>query len=169
MAIHTLKAKYKAKDDSTSCVRHVFCASKDQKDIYYQFEDKPNANSEPDAAAKTKIPTPPPVAAMPAVVAPPIAPTTTAGHAISIEDVPICAVDILAIIDSQKLKKQLSEIPLSKSIKDLSSAYWMCCQMSLTRHIQCHRLPQHPSLPPLSSSTTPTTSFFLRYPPPTMP
>ena len=114
MAVHTLKAKYEAKDDSTSRIRHVFCASKDQKDIYYQFEDEPDANSEPDAAAETEIPTPPPVAAAPAVVAPPVAPTTTAGPAISIEDVPIRAVDILAVIDSRKLKKQLSEIPLSK-------------------------------------------------------
>jgi 3-oxoacyl-ACP reductase-like protein len=30
-------------------------------------------------------------------------------------------VDILAIIISQKLKKQLSEVPLSKSIKELSN------------------------------------------------
>ena len=46
----------------------------------------------------------------------------TASPAISIENVPICAVDILAIIVSQKLKKQLSEIPLSKSIKELSNS-----------------------------------------------
>jgi len=35
MAIHTLKAKYEAKDDSTSRVHHIF--SKDRKEIYYQF------------------------------------------------------------------------------------------------------------------------------------
>ena len=29
VAIRTLKAKYEAKDDSTSRIRHVFCASKD--------------------------------------------------------------------------------------------------------------------------------------------
>jgi 3-oxoacyl-ACP reductase-like protein len=40
---------------------------------------------------------------------------------VSIEDVPIRAVDILAVIVSQKLKKQLSEVPLSKSIKELSN------------------------------------------------
>jgi len=37
MAIHTLKAKYEAKDDSTSRVHRIFCASKDRKEIYYQF------------------------------------------------------------------------------------------------------------------------------------
>ena len=73
MAICTLKAKYKAKDYLTSHIHHVFCALKDQKDIYYQFEDKPYANS---GAAKTVIPTPPLMAAVPAIVASPVTPTT---------------------------------------------------------------------------------------------
>jgi 3-oxoacyl-ACP reductase-like protein len=42
----------------------------------------------------------------------------TAGPA-SIEDVPIHAIEILAVIVSPKLKKQLSEVPPSKSIKEL--------------------------------------------------
>jgi len=33
MAIRTLKAKYKSKDDSIGHVHRVFCASKDQKEI----------------------------------------------------------------------------------------------------------------------------------------
>src|SRR6267142_610722 len=116
MAARTLKAKYEAKDDSTGHVRRIFCASKDQKEIYYQFED------EPDVPAESATPTPPPVAPAPAAVASPTpTPTTTVSSAASIEDVPIRAVDILAAIVSQKLKKQLSEIPLSKSIKDLSN------------------------------------------------
>jgi len=61
------------------------------------------------------------VAAVPAIAAASTPPPTTANPSASIEDVPIRAVDILAIIVSQKLKKQLSEIPLSKSIKDLSN------------------------------------------------
>ena len=121
MAVRTLKAKYETKDDSTSCVRRVFCASKDQKEIYYQFEDELDSTPESDAPAETTTPTPPPVPAVPAIVATPIPPPTTANPAASIEDVPIRAVDILAVIVSQKLKKQLSEIPLSKSIKDLSN------------------------------------------------
>ena len=116
MATRTLKAKYETKDDSTGHVRRVFCASRDQKEIYYQFEDEPEATSEPDGPAEA---TPTTVAAAPVVVAPP--PTTTASPAASIEDVPIRAVDILAVIVSQKLKKQLSEVPLSKSIKELSN------------------------------------------------
>jgi 3-oxoacyl-ACP reductase-like protein len=119
MAVRTLKAKYEAKDDSTSRVRRVFCASKDQKEIYYQFEDEPDVTPQSDAPAETTMSTSLPVVAVPAMVATP--PPTTANPAASIEDVPIRAVDILAVIVSQKLKKQLNEIPLSKSIKDLSN------------------------------------------------
>lgn len=117
MAVRTLKAKYEAKDDSTSRVRRVFCASKDQKEIYYQFEDEPDVTPQSDAPAETTTSAPIPVVA----VATPTPPPTTANPAASIEDVPIRAVDILAVIVSQKLKKQLNEIPLSKSIKDLSN------------------------------------------------
>ena len=109
MATRTLKAKYETKDDSTGHVRRVFCASKDQKEIYYQFEDEPEATPEQDATAEAASPAAAPVAAPP---------TATVGPAASIEDVPTRAVDILAVIVSQKLKKQLSEVPLSKSIKE---------------------------------------------------
>ncbi|KAF8271214.1 fatty acid synthase [Lactarius quietus] len=106
MAVRTLKAKYETKDDSTSV------------EIYYQFEDEPEAASEAEAPAETA--TPAPVVAAPVVVTS-SAPAAPAGPATSIEDVPIRAADILASIVSQKLKKQLSEIPMSKSIKDLSN------------------------------------------------
>ena len=119
MATHTLKAKYETKDDSTGHVRQVFCAYKDQKEIYYQFEDELEANSESDAPAEVANPSPTPVATVPVVVATP--PPTISGPAASIEDAPIRAVDILAVIVSQKLKKQLSEVPLFKSIKELSN------------------------------------------------
>lgn len=44
-----------------------------------------------------------------------------------------------------------------------------CSQFSLTGYFQRHRLPLHPSLLRLPSSTTPTTSSFLPFLPPTMP
>ncbi len=120
MAIPTLKSKYQTKDGLTCHFRQIFCASKDQKEIYYQFEDKPEATSEPDAPVKAADPVPTPVAAAPVVIAtPPL--TATSGPGTSVEDVSICTVDILAIIISQKLKKQLSEVPLSKLINKLSN------------------------------------------------
>jgi 3-oxoacyl-ACP reductase-like protein len=94
-------------------------ATRTLKAIYYQFEDEPEATSESDAPAEAANPATTPAAAPLVYAAPP--PTATISPAASIEDVPIRAVDILAVIVSQKLKKQLSEIPLSKSIKDLSN------------------------------------------------
>ncbi|KAH9973580.1 hypothetical protein BGW80DRAFT_1252123 [Lactifluus volemus] len=120
MAVRTLKAKYEAKDDLTSVVRRVFCALKHQKEIYYQFENDLEVTSEPDAASETAPPAPTPLPSVPVAVA--TATPAAAGPAVTIEDTPIRAVDILAAIFSQKLKKKLSEIPLSKSIRDLSAA-----------------------------------------------
>ena len=118
MAIRTLKAKYETKDDSTGHVRRVFRASKDEREIYYQFEDEPVATSEPDAPAEAANSASAPVAAAPVVVAAP--PTANTSPAASIEGVPIRAVNILDVVVSQMLKK-LSEASLSKSIKKLSN------------------------------------------------
>ena len=71
MAVHTLKAKYEAKDNSTGQVHHIFCASKDQKEIYYQFEDGPEATPEQDTPVEAANPAPTPVAAVPSVHAAP--------------------------------------------------------------------------------------------------
>ena len=46
------------------------------------------------------------------------------GASLNFHNVPTCAVDILAVIVSQKPKKQPSEVPLSKSIKELSKALY---------------------------------------------
>src|SRR5258708_4194122 len=54
MASRTLKAKYEAGDDSTSRTRTILCHAKNPKEIYYQFEDEPEAAaSEPPASAVT--------------------------------------------------------------------------------------------------------------------
>ncbi|EMD30932.1 hypothetical protein CERSUDRAFT_78517 [Gelatoporia subvermispora B] len=77
------------------------------------FEVEPEADSAEPAEAETAASTP--VAAVPVAAA--AAPCTS--PAASIEDVPLKAVNILAISAAQKLKKQLNEIPLFKSVKDL--------------------------------------------------
>jgi len=114
MATRTLKAKYEAGDDSVSRTRVIYCHAKNPKEIYYQFEDEPEAAAEstpadePAAAPTTIVQTP-------AVVAPPAA----SGPVAQIADEPIRALDILLIIIAQKLKKKIEEIPVSKAIKDL--------------------------------------------------
>ena len=56
MSVCTLKAKYETEDDSAGRVHRVFCASKDQNDIYYQFEDEPGAAPEQDSPAEATNP-----------------------------------------------------------------------------------------------------------------
>ncbi|KAJ7067175.1 fatty acid synthase [Mycena amicta] len=113
MATRTLKAKYEAKDDSISRTRTILCHSKNVKEIYYQFEDETEAAAvEPETSAAA---TATPAASAPVVVAA----TAPSGPVATIEDVPVKAIDILSVIVAQKLKKQVNEVPLSKSIKDL--------------------------------------------------
>ncbi|KAJ7200860.1 acyl transferase domain-containing protein [Mycena pura] len=114
-ATRTLKAKYEAKDDSISRTRTILCHAKNAKEIYYQFEDEPEASeSDPDTAdAVTLAP------AVTGVPAPVVAAPAPSGPVAAMEDVPIKAIDILTVIVAQKLKKRVDEVPLSKSIKGL--------------------------------------------------
>ncbi|KAJ7158521.1 fatty acid synthase [Mycena filopes] len=115
MATRTLKAKYETEDDSISRTRTILCHAKNVKEIYYQFEDELEAASEAPAEAATPAPAVAAAAASPA----PVAAAAPSGPAATIEDVPIKAIDILTVIVAQKLKKQVNEVPLSKSIKEL--------------------------------------------------
>ncbi|KAE9385002.1 hypothetical protein BT96DRAFT_1093513 [Gymnopus androsaceus JB14] len=116
MATHTLKAKYEMQEDCVSLTREILCHAKHSKEIYYLFEDDASAASKPEVEAPAAASAP--VASTPAPVA--IAtPVGASGPAASIEDFPIKSSDILIAIVSQKLKKPVSEISMSKSIKDL--------------------------------------------------
>ncbi|KAI0342734.1 fatty acid synthase [Trametopsis cervina] len=114
MASRTLAAKYETQDDSISHKRLIYCHAKHTKEVYYQYEDEPEAAEE---AAPESAPAASPAAAAAPVVAAPVAPP--AGAVASIEDAPVKAIDILSVVVAQKLKKKVEEIPLSKSIKDL--------------------------------------------------
>ena len=115
MATRTLKAKYESEDVSISRTRSVFCSAKNVKEIYYQFEDEPEASpvASEEAPSTSSAPTSAPTVV---AVAAPVAPS---GGAAAIPDEPIKAVDTLRVIIAQKLKKKVDEVPLSKTIKDL--------------------------------------------------
>ncbi|KAJ5886303.1 Fatty acid synthase subunit alpha [Penicillium subrubescens] len=117
MARRTLASKYEAYDAATSVQRQILCYNKDAKEIYYDVdpvEDEPEAAAEaPAAAAGASAP----AAAAPAAAAAP--PPPSAGPAAAVEDAPVTAVDILRSLVAQKLKKGLSDVPLTKAIKDL--------------------------------------------------
>ena len=113
MATRTAKAKYETQDDSVCHTRQVLCHAKHTKEVYYQFEDEPEAAAETEEAEPATATAPVAAAAAAAPVAAPIAPP--AGGAASIEDAPLKAIDVLVAIIAQKLKKKVEEIPLSKS------------------------------------------------------
>ncbi|KAK7463431.1 fatty acid synthase alpha subunit Lsd1 [Stygiomarasmius scandens] len=113
MATRTLKAKYETQDDCVSRTREIFCHAKHSKEIYYQFEDAVEESAPSEEAVPSATPS------APVAVAAPVAAAPAAAAAASIEDAPVKSVDILTVIVAQKLKKQVNEIVMSKSIKDL--------------------------------------------------
>jgi len=117
MARRTLAAKYEAYDAAQSLQRQILCYNKDAKEIYYDVEPVEEEEERP-AESSSAAPTPSASAegAAPPAVLPPSAST---GPAAAVADEPVQAVDIVRSLIAQKLKKPLSEIPLSKAIKDL--------------------------------------------------
>ena len=121
MARRTLASKYEAYDAATSVQRQILCYNKDAKEIYYDVdpvEDEPEA-PEPSTIAAPSAPAAPAPAAAAAAAPPAAAPPQNAGPATAVEDAPVTAVDVLRTLVAQKLKKTLTDISLSKAIKDL--------------------------------------------------
>ena len=118
MAKRTLAAKYEAYDAARSVQRQVLCYKKDGPDIYYDvepIEDEPVAAAPASSSAAPSASAPAAAAPVAAAAAPP----PGAGPAAAVADAPVSAVDILRTLVAQKLKKPLTDIPLSKAIKDL--------------------------------------------------
>ena len=120
MAKRTLASKYEAYDAALSVQRQILCYNKDAKEIYYDVDPV-----EEEAAAPAAGGTPAPSSSAPASASTP-APAAAApsrppssGPAPAVADAPVSAVDIVRSLIAQKLKKPLTDIPLSKAIKDL--------------------------------------------------
>ncbi|THC97468.1 hypothetical protein EYZ11_003056 [Aspergillus tanneri] len=114
MARRTIASKYEAYDAATSVQRQILCYNKDAKEIYYDV-DPVEEEPEMAAAPAASIPAPAPAVATAPVSLPP----ASTGPAAAVEDAPVTAVDVLRTLVAQKLKKSLSDVPLSKAIKDL--------------------------------------------------
>ena len=118
MAKRTLASKYEAYDAAKSVQRQILCYNKDAKEIYYDVDPVVEEEAAPAATDGTSSASAAPVAtSAPAKVAAP--PPPSSGPAAAVADVPVAAVDIVRSLIAQKLKKSLSDIPLSKAIKDL--------------------------------------------------
>ncbi|KAI9757773.1 MAG: 3-oxoacyl-[acyl-carrier-protein] synthase [Chaenotheca gracillima] len=119
MAKRTLASKYEAYDAALSVQRQILCYNKDAKEIYYDVEpveDEPTPAAGDVSSGAAPAPSSGAPSAAPAASAPP---PSNAGPAAQVPDVPVPAVDIVRALVAQKLKKPLTEIPLSKAIKDL--------------------------------------------------
>lgn len=121
MATRTIKAKFESYDAALSLQRQVLCYSKDQKEIYYTPD--PADLAEPETAAEaapaSADTTATPAAAPAPVAAAPVAAAPAAGPAADVADEPVTAGLVLHTLVAHKLKKTLSDIPMSKAIKDL--------------------------------------------------
>ena len=120
MAKRTLASKYEAYDAALSVQRQILCYNKDAKEIYYDVDPVEEETAAPAASATpastSSAPSSSPASA-PAVA--PSPPPPSAGPAAAVADAPVAAVDIVRSLIAQKLKKPLTDIPLSKAIKDL--------------------------------------------------
>lgn len=115
MARRTLASKYEAYDAATSVQRQILCYNKDAKEIYYDVDPVEEEPEPTEPSTSTPVPSAPAAPAPAAAAAPP----QNAGPAAPVEDAPVSAVDVLRTLVAQKLKKGLTDIPLSKAIKDL--------------------------------------------------
>ncbi|KAI0243885.1 fatty acid synthase alpha subunit Lsd1, partial [Massospora cicadina] len=115
MADRTLKTKYAAYDDARNFQRTTLCCTKNEKEIYYAVDPE---EAEPVAKPEAK-PAAEPVAAPAPVAAAPVAAPVARGPAQTIQDVPLKASTVLHVIIAQKLKKELGQVPMSKTIKDV--------------------------------------------------
>jgi fatty acid synthase subunit alpha len=115
MARRTLASKYEAYDAAQSLQRQILCYNKDAKEIYYDVEpvdeEQMPAASAGNSDSSATLP--------PAAAAPVAAPSASAEPAAQVGDAPVQAIDIIRSIVAQKLKKSISDIPLTKAIKDL--------------------------------------------------
>ena len=120
MAKRTLASKYEAYDAAKSVQRQILCYNKDAKEIYYDVDPVVEEEAAPAAVDGSTAPSPsaPTASSALAAAAAPLSPPSS-GPAAAVSDVPVQAVDIVRSLIAQKLKKPLTEIPLSKAIKDL--------------------------------------------------
>ncbi|KAL7270275.1 3-oxoacyl-[acyl-carrier-protein] synthase [Rhizina undulata] len=116
MARRTLAAKYEAYDAAQSLQRQILCYNKDAKEIYYDVEPVVEEETPTEAPSSAPSATASAAAAAPAAAA---AAAPSAGPVAQVPDAPVQAVDIVRSLIAQKLKKPISEVPLSKAIKDL--------------------------------------------------
>ncbi|EEA22510.1 3-oxoacyl-[acyl-carrier-protein] synthase, putative [Talaromyces marneffei ATCC 18224] len=109
--------------DSHTITRQYLSSSENQKEIFYQYEaDEPeNATNVATSTTKTAPPVESPAPKTVTQTSPPAeaAPVSIVAAA-TVDDIPMTATDIVIVVVAQKLRKQFDQIPVTKSIQELS-------------------------------------------------
>jgi fatty acid synthase subunit beta len=116
MAERTLKLKYTSYDDALTFRRSCLSISRNRQEIFYEFEEEAEVSTKVSEETKSEVPS---VTSSTSPVPGASAVAPSSGQAEEIPDEPITSTLLLGIIIAQKLKKSLSDLPFSKSIKDL--------------------------------------------------
>ena len=116
MARRTLASKYRTSDATRLLKRHILALAEDEKEICYQVDPVQEKVEETEQSAKM-VELDLPATAIGSVAAP------ATGVVMSVTlaaDSPVTATDIVRALVAQKLRKPLQDVPLGKSIKELS-------------------------------------------------
>jgi fatty acid synthase subunit alpha len=109
--------------ESHTVTRQFLSSSDNQKEIFYHY-DESELESVTSVAASTAKAAPPTDSPAPSTVTETIqrvetGPVSTIAAA-TVDDIPMTATDIVIAVVAQKLRKQFDQIPISKSIQELS-------------------------------------------------
>ena len=134
MAKRTRDSKFAIKDMSMSVDRQFLASTQDSKDLQYEY-DPPGPQVE-DIEDDTPEVGPPAVEPRPAVTntAPPkLSPQAATVAATSVAEVPTSALEIVCALVAQKLKREIEQLQVSSSIKELTGGELQVSQASSSR------------------------------------
>lgn len=134
MAGKTLNRKFLSQDRSRVVKRQLLSDSADAKAVYYEYDENDAMEGEtsepsstqstnqrkPDESKPVQVAVSPPVEAASVQSSAPSAHTTSSETSKPIEDVPLSATDVVLALVAQKFKQPTDELPVDKSIRDLS-------------------------------------------------
>ena len=127
MAEKTIAQKYSVEDKARLVHRQILSHSHDTKAIYYEYEENDEVEAPPSASVNSDTASTVKTSAtlapkQSATVLPDmdIATQGTKVSAQSIEDAPLSASDVVLALTGQKLKQPTDEVPMHKSLRDLS-------------------------------------------------
>ncbi|KAH8885020.1 hypothetical protein GQ53DRAFT_810530 [Thozetella sp. PMI_491] len=115
MARKTRESKYSTMDTALGLERQFLSATRDSDKVQYRYADEPVVEAAPAEA-------PPAATSAPAAAAPAAAAPVAAAHvaaAASVPDAPVTALEVIRALVAYKLKKALSHVQASKTIKEL--------------------------------------------------